>query len=234
MMKNKKTDEPIKLITTEDGSHSLYVPALNETYHSFHGAVQESEHVFISMGLDAFLKRNAGKKSLRILEIGLGTGLNALLVAKWGSVNNIKVEMTSLEAFPVDINLARQLNYADFLDHQDAATWFDKIHTNQWNESNAVNQWCDLHKVESKLELYLLPAGYFDVVFFDAFAPNKQSELWEIGILEKVFHSQSPEGLFVTYCAKGQLKRDLRDLGYEVETLPGPPGKKEMVRGRVK
>ena len=232
-MASKKTERSIELLTTDDGSHSLYVPSLNETYHSFHGAVQESRHVFIKMGLDELITNDPDRKTISVLEVGLGTGLNALLTAQWAFENEVKVNMTSLEAFPIDIELAEQLNYTKIINHDSADEWFKKIHTSSWNEKNSINQWFNLNKVETKLELHALPPQFYDVVYFDAFAPNKQSELWELDVLNKVFKAQSPGGIFVTYCAKGQLKRDLRQLGYEVKTLAGPPGKKEMVRGKV-
>lgn len=232
MMKDN-IDRRLELITTDDGSHSLYVPELNETYHSFHGAVQESKHVFIKMGLDAYVAEFPDCETIRVLEIGLGTGLNVLLTAQWAFENAQKVKVTSLEAYPINPDFVEQLNYSKMLTNQHAETWFKNIHSGPWNKNNKIHEWLELIKIESKLEDYRLQKGEFDVVFYDAFAPNKQAELWEIEVLGKVFKSQSVNGLFVTYCAKGQLKRDLRDLGYEVETLPGPPGKKEMVRGRV-
>jgi len=231
-MVKDKIDRKIELITTEDGSHSLYVPDMNETYHSFHGAVQESRHVFIKMGLDAHLEGNKNNEIIDVLEVGLGTGLNALLCAQWAFENKKKINMVSLEAYPIDMELVKQLNYAKLLNTHQAQQWFQDIHAGEWEESLEIHDKFELKKVEAKVEEYSLPDNNFDVVFYDAFAPNKQAELWEIEVLEKVFKAQSAQSLFVTYCAKGQLKRDLRTLGYDVETLQGPPGKKEMVRGR--
>lgn len=232
-MTKDNIDRTVELITTDDGSHSLYVPELNETYHSFHGAIQESEHVFIKMGLDAHLSDRPDYETIHVLEVGLGTGLNALLTAQWAFEHKKNVQMTSLEAYPINSQLAEQLNYSKMLNNDLADTWFKDIHEGVWNENNKIHEWFDIKKIESKLEDYRLQDGEYNIVFYDAFAPNKQAELWEIDVLRKVFNSQSFKGLFVTYCAKGQLKRDLRDLGYHVETLAGPPGKKEMVRGRV-
>ncbi|MEL7004016.1 MAG: tRNA (5-methylaminomethyl-2-thiouridine)(34)-methyltransferase MnmD [Bacteroidota bacterium] len=231
-MTKDKTERKIELITTDDGSHSLYVPELNETYHSFHGAVQESDHVFIKMGLDDFLNSHQNIPMINVLEVGLGTGLNALLTAQWAFEKKVKVNMTSIEAFPIDMELVKRLNYAQVLGTPNAEQWFESIHSGVWEEGLKINDWFELSKIEAKVEDYSLLDNHFDVVFFDAFAPNKQAELWEIGILGKVFKSQSPNGIFVTYCAKGQLKRDLKSLSYEVDTLQGPPGKKEMVRGK--
>lgn len=222
-------DQP-KLIITEDGSHSLFVPALKETYHSFHGALQESRHVFIDKGLNDWMATNI-KTPIRILEVGLGTGLNILLAAEWGNHHNIQVEITSLEAYPINADIVSKLNYPQLLGDKLAAEWFSKIHNTPWNELNEIHSCLKLTKIDKKLEDVVLPNNTFDIIFFDAFAPNKQAELWEAEILEKIYNAQSPKSHFVTYCAKGQLKRDLKSLGYQVETLDGPPGKKEMVRG---
>ncbi|MEM7107505.1 MAG: tRNA (5-methylaminomethyl-2-thiouridine)(34)-methyltransferase MnmD [Bacteroidota bacterium] len=218
-----------QLIVTEDGSHTLYVPELKETYHSFHGAWQESEHVFIEKGLNNFANAHP-TSSVNLLEIGFGTGLNALLAAAWASKNKVEVRMTSLEAYPIDNKLAVQLNYPEFVSAKEAAHWFEHIHETPWNQPREINRFYTLTKRKIKLEKAHLPSMHFEVVFFDAFAPNKQSELWEMTILQKIYNTQTVGSFFVTYCAKGQLKRDLRDLGYDVETLDGPPGKKEMIR----
>jgi len=222
------TKRKLNIIITEDGSHSLYVPELKETYHSFHGAVQESRYVFIQHGIDFFTTQ--GATSVKVLELGLGTGLNALLVAEWAQNKGVNVEMVSLEAFPVEAKLALELNYAKHLQDEEATLWYENIHNSAWNIPFKVNEFLTVKKIDQKIEDTELEND-FDVVFFDAFAPNKQSELWELPILKKTFDAQASAGVFVTYCAKGQLKRDLREIGYEVETLPGPPGKKEMVRG---
>lgn len=223
-------EQRLRLITTEDGSHSLYVPDLNETYHSFHGALQESDHVFIKTGLDHFA-RNHPQDMINVLEIGLGTGLNALLTAYWSHERKRPVRMTSVEAFPVSWQLASQLNYPEKIPSPDAAEWFGEIHNSPWEKDNSIHKLFSLKKVRARLQDHKLPANEYNVVFFDAFAPSKQSELWEPEILQKVFSSQVDDSVFVTYCAKGQLKRDLKAIGYDIETLPGPPGKKEMVRG---
>lgn len=219
----------LKIIQTEDGSHSLYVPELKETYHSFHGAVQESRHVFIEAGLNHYCQLQEPKK-IKVLEIGFGTGLNALLTAEWSMTKSLEVEMYSLEAFPVDMDIALSLNYASRIAHDDATKWFEAMHQESWGLAQAIHDYFSLNKIHARIEDYQFDR-VFDVVFFDAFAPNKQAELWELQVLKKVFDTLKTKGVFVTYCAKGQLKRDLKSLGFEVETLSGPPGKKEMVRG---
>ncbi len=217
----------LTIITTADGSHSLFNSALNETYHSVHGAIQESLYVFIQQGLDYWLERNPGKE-VRILEIGFGTGLNALLTLQHSSVKGIKVYYESWEAFPLPKDVLIKLNYPDLLR---AANHFEVLHQASWNKPTAITPHFTLYKHDGDILLNSLPqAPDFDIVYYDAFAPSKQPDLWTEEVLRKVTETLAVNGIWVTYCAKGQLKRDLKSLGLTVETLPGPPGKKEMVR----
>ena len=227
----KERTRKLKLITTDDGSHSIFVPDLNETYHSFHGAIQESRYVFINMGLKHFREQHS-VTNIRVLEVGLGTGLNALLTAEWSNLTQQQVTMTTLEPYPVDQKLINQLNYTSYVDSPESAHWLSDIHSSKWNEPVSVNDQFKLIKIGSRLEEVSLEMASFDVIYFDAFAPSKQAEMWSSTQLAKVYELQSSPSYFVTYSATGQLKRDLRDLGLEVETLPGPPGKKEMVRAK--
>lgn len=204
----------IKVITTSDGSHSLLNTELDETYHSRHGALQESLYVFIKNGLDHF-QRN----EVNVFEVGFGTGLNALLAAQ----SNKKVNYTTIEAYPLPEEVYTQLNY-------EPRDLLFQLHANTELRISDFT----FKKLHTTLQDIELKPGQFDVVFYDAFAPSKQPEMWELPMIKKVCDSLTPGGLFVTYCAKGQLKRDLKSLGMEVETLPGPPGKKEMVRGTKK
>lgn len=221
--------EKVKIITTEDGSHSLYHEDLKETYHSFHGAYRESLHVFLLYGLDSWLANNPNRYPLRVFEVGFGTGLNAWLTLVWAEQYQIPVLYHTIEPFPLSEEVYSQLNFI----HQNDAIWhyhkyFDALHKAPWNEGGPLSEYFNFKKDQVSLEdAQLYPS---DVVFFDAFAPSKQPELWEKNMLEKVTKSMRPGGLFTTYSAKGQLKRDLRDLGLEVESPPGPPGKKEMTR----
>ena len=216
----------VKLITTSDGSHSLLNEELNETYHSVHGALQESQHVFINNGLRYFLELRP-LDHLSIFEVGFGTGLNALLTIK--ALENLKthVSYVSVEPFPIGKELWTSLNYTKVLGLQDT---FATLHRSSWETPNQITSQLLLLKRQTKLQTIDLEPKSFDVVYYDAFAPNKQPELWTIDILRKVIDAMKLNGVLVTYCAKGQLKRDLKELGLRVETLPGPPGKKEMVR----
>lgn len=215
--------DAIKIITTEDGSHSLLNETLDETYHSRHGAKQESEYVFIDKGLDFFCKRN-NLKSVSVLEIGFGTGLNALLTAQKSIAYQIDITYTSLETDPVPPEIWKTLNYSlnDLL--------FENIHNASWNQWVSLSPTFKLFKNQISIQQVVFSDDEFDIIYFDAFAPNKQPEMWTLEMLEKVYYAMKPNGVFVTYCAKGQLKRDLKALGMSVESLPGPPGKREMVR----
>lgn len=218
----------IKIIDTGDGSHTLFNESLNETYHSVHGALRESQHVFIEHGLQYFASNNPGIRNIRVFEMGFGTGLNAVLVSLFSEKDSLPVEYQGIEAFPVDSEIVNQLNY--FEDNPQAKHVFLALHAYPWNEFRQASEVFSFKKIHSKIEDYPLEKGLFHVVFFDAFAPGKQAEVWEVSILQKITDSLCDGGIFVTYCAKGQLKRDLKSLGLDVETLPGPPGKKEMVR----
>ncbi len=219
--------DEIQIITTGDGSHSLLNTALNETYHSVHGAKRESVHVFIQHGLKYFLQHHPESQAVKIFEVGFGTGLNALLTASFAETYQKKILYTSIEAFPLAEKIWRQLNYSENATEQ---TLFEKLHTSLWNSGIDITAHFGLRKINTTLQQLPIEGNHFDIVFFDAFAPAKQPEMWEKALLEKVYYGLKSPGVFVTYCAKGQLKRDLRDLGFLVETLAGPPGKKEMVR----
>lgn len=218
--------EHIQRIVTGDGSHSLINTELNETYHSVHGARQESLHVFVAKGLDFFCAQSS-HDPVRILEVGFGTGLNALLTLQRTAEILRTVTYTSVEAFPLGEEIWSTLNYTK---DSRAKELFEKIHRSDWSHEIEITPLFSLLKIPIPLQVAPLPSSSFDVVYFDAFAPNKQPELWEISVLDKVVSAMRPGGVFVTYCAKGQLKRDLKTLNLKVETLPGPPGKKEMVR----
>ncbi|WKZ61708.1 MAG: tRNA (5-methylaminomethyl-2-thiouridine)(34)-methyltransferase MnmD [Cyclobacteriaceae bacterium] len=215
----------IEIIFTKDGSQTLRNVELNETYHSIHGAVQESLHVFIRHGLE-FVQEKSPQK-ISILEIGFGTGLNAWLTARHIQDANGHVEYVTLESFPLEESIWTKLNYAE----KDAdKALFTRLHLADWNNPIQINNNFKLHKKHVSVQETDLPSSEFDLVYFDAFAPEKQPEMWSQDVLKKVVSTMKPGGIFVTYCAKGQVKRDLKSLGLTVEALPGPPGKREMIR----
>lgn len=213
----------IKIIATEDGSHTLLNEELQETYHSRHGALQESAYVFIAKGLDALVNPHA----VNIFEVGFGTGLNALLAERWSSNNSIPVTYCTLEKYPIPDSIWSSLNYCAT---QPETETFERIHRAAWHQWIPVSPYFSIFKMNETLQDSDLSVLNADLVFFDAFAPNKQPEMWTLPMLAKVAGAMKTGALFVTYCAKGQLKRDLKSLGLQVESLPGPPGKREMVR----
>ena len=215
----------IRIITTEDGSHSLFDEQLNETYHSTRGARGESTHVFIKEGLEHRLKDNKAD-AIRILEVGLGTGLNAFLTAKYSMAHQQKIHLTTLEPFPIQAEIYDKLNYHQTGEEKDL---LNQIHTSVWEEEVNVSGFFTLFKTTAKLESFANPHR-FDVIYFDAFAPSKQPEVWSLANLKTCFAMLEPGGVLTTYCAQGQFKRDLKEAGFLVETLQGAMGKKEMVR----
>ena len=217
-----------QFLITEDGSHTLYIPELNETYHSIHGAISESNYVFIEHGLNYYNKRQSST-GIKIFEVGFGTGLNALLSAVYAEKHKIPIRYESIEAFPLNRSETQNLNYTELIKNPFSKEIFQKIHESPWEDWIDVSPYFQLLKIKNNIQSYNAP-GLFDVCFFDAFAPSKQPEMWEPDILEKIYSLLITHGVFVTYCAKGQLKRDLNSIGFEVETLPGPPEKMEMVR----
>lgn len=225
-------DKNIQVIETGDGSHSLLNVALDETYHSRHGALQESEYVFIEKGLYYWMSRHSRESHVRILEVGMGTGLNVILTVREAMQHTgLHFNFTTLEPYPLREKTVEQLNYLRFLPKIYAIqAKFRELHACDWEKEYPLLDNFTLLKLKQKLEDMAARPSHFDLIYFDAFAPNKQAELWTAEVLEKVASMMKPGAIFVTYSAKGQLKRDLRALGLEVETLPGPPGKAEMVR----
>jgi tRNA U34 5-methylaminomethyl-2-thiouridine-forming methyltransferase MnmC len=220
----------VKIIETKDGSHSLYREDLDETYHSRHGALSESQHVFIRNGLCHWIEKHKGAEKMSILEIGFGTGLNAALTFQYSHSSPIEISYVTLEPFPLDMDTVEGLNY--FNKQQDQRQEFLLLHELSWSEKHELGNFTFL-KAKSRIEEYF-DDRFFDVVYFDAFAPEKQPELWDIQVLQKVFSMMNEGGVMVTYCAKGEFKRNLKKTGFEVTTLSGPAGgKREMVRGVI-
>ena len=216
----------IEIISTKDGSHSLLNTELRETYHSVHGALQESMHVFIKHGL-VFFSVHHPTGRINVLEVGFGTGLNALLALKFAQRTFRDVHFTSLEASPLDRSIWERLNYGELLSDQHH---FTMMHELPWGIEAALDPNFKLLKIHVMIQNIVWDRETFDVVFFDAFAPGVQPEIWELPVIRKVQAAMKHDGVFVTYSSRGQLKRDLRSISFQVESLPGPPGKKEMTR----
>lgn len=223
-----------ELITTADGSHSLYVKELDEHYHSIHGAIQESKHVFIETGLKHIISKDI--KEINILEIGFGTGLNALLSLMEAEKLNMNVNYTSLEAFPLNLDLVNELNYVELLSRSENTVetilkaTFEQLHSSAWEKEIEFSKHFTLNKLNNTLQEIKFKKS-FDLIYFDAFGPRVQPEMWTEELFSKISAATNPQGCLVTYCAKGEVKRTLKKVGYIVETLPGPPRKREMVRG---
>jgi tRNA U34 5-methylaminomethyl-2-thiouridine-forming methyltransferase MnmC len=206
---------------------TLSVPNSDEHYHSTHGALQESKHVYIQNGL-----LQIQKSAVRILEIGLGTGLNCLLTYDTflKSEHIHLIEYTAVEAFPIEPDIITELGYHNLLKSNDSEKFLKQLHTSPANTTfeAATNFYCLLH--HRKIEEITLPKNEYDLVYFDAFGPRTQPEMWSEEILKKMFDSIDSGGMLLTYCAKGSVKRSLKSIGFLVESLPGPPGKREMTR----
>ena len=226
-----------KLIKTKDGSHSLYVEELNEHYHSIHGALQESRHVFMEAGFKSLItgfSLREKKKTVTILEVGLGTGLNVLLTILENFQTKQDVSYTALEAFPLSNSLLSDLNYTDLLTtttqtKENVQLIFDAIHSSEWNKEVEITQQFRLNKLHTTLQQVEL-TGMYDLIYFDAFGPVVQPEMWTQEVFLKLMNAMNNRGMLVTYCAKGSVKRTLKEVGFKVETLQGPPGKREMIR----
>jgi tRNA U34 5-methylaminomethyl-2-thiouridine-forming methyltransferase MnmC len=227
-----------KLIITEDGSHSLFVEELNEHYHSIHGAIKESKHVFIEAGLKHVSKLKclpeSASSNIQILEIGFGTGLNAFLTVLESQQLVNTIDYTSIEAFPLTEQIVATLNYSSLLVEETNAEMalqllFNMIHVAEWNKKIRLTSKLHLHKIHDTLQQAAL-ADKFDLVYYDAFGPTAQPEMWEESIFLKLWNVMSEDGVLVTYCAKGSVKRILKSIGFQVEALQGPPGKREMIR----
>jgi tRNA U34 5-methylaminomethyl-2-thiouridine-forming methyltransferase MnmC len=217
----------MQFVITGDGSHTLYVPELNEHYHSTFGAVTESMHVFVKAGLD-FL---TGKKQLTVFEVGFGTGLNALLTCMAAIERKSNISYFAIENNPVDIDVARRLNYTSMLSPlHNPQTLFMAIHQAPWNKTSVIHPYFQVHKIHDNL-ISFLPDFTYDLIFFDAFAPEKRPEMWTPDIFNKLYLNLNSGGILTTYCVKGAVKRMLKDAGFVIEKLPGPPGKREMLRG---
>jgi tRNA U34 5-methylaminomethyl-2-thiouridine-forming methyltransferase MnmC len=216
----------IKVITTQDGSHSLFSEQFGENYHSKYGAIQESMHVFIEAGLFYKFKM---QDDVSVLGIGFGSGLNAFLTYLETVKRQKSVYYEAIEAYPVPVEEAAKLNFPELLESQDQKHIFDYMHQSDWEKEHKFSTQFIFKKSLNKFE-NIVAEDKFDLIFFDAFAPSTQPELWEPPVLSIMYKALKSGGIFVTYSAKGSVKRNLKALGFALENLPGPPGKREMIR----
>jgi len=217
----------LKLVTTGDGSKTIYNSDVGENYHSLHGALQESTHVFLNSGLKYLLAQDK-TVNISILEVGFGTGLNFLLSADYCTANRIQLEYTGIEAYPLSVELIGQTGYNEYVP---AHLWdsFIKLYPNFLKASVDINQLCQLQIAHCEL-LNFSSDKQFDVIYFDAFASARQPEMWSEEAITHTIGFLKPDGVFVTYAITGNLKRLLKALGLKVEKAPGAPGKREMLR----
>jgi len=213
-----------KIIETADGSHTIAVPELNEHYHSVHGAINEAKHVYLKHGLNG-----VENNPVTVLEIGFGTGLNALLTYVEAEKLKRKVYYQSVEAYPVDLETISHLNYVDKIEEEGAAEKFNQLHLSNWEEEVILSDNFTFKK-QKRFFNEINESNKFDVIYFDAFGPEKQPELWTEEIFTIMYNSLKEEGILVTYSAKGAIKRAMKAAGFKIEALPGPPGKREMTR----
>ena len=208
---------------TEDGSTTLYNEKIGEYYHSTHGAIQESMHIFIK---DGFYE--CKKDEIHILEMGFGTGLNAFLTLLEAEKTNKKIYYYTVELYPISMEQAQSLNYAEILAPEKKDILL-KLHEAKWGENSKICSNFEIVKVQSDFCSLDLKDYKFDVVYYDAFSPEKQPELWSLEIFEKIFSHCNLGAILTTYCAKGYVRRNLQAAGFTVHRLPGPPGKREKL-----
>lgn len=218
----------LKIIETADGSSTFYNEELDETYHSRHGAIQEAEHVFLKMGLEEVMKE---KNSIDLLEMGFGTGLNALLTALKAKESACEINYVGIEAYPLEPQELALVNYADQINNVEAKDFMQSIHQSEWEKETEVNSYFKLNKRELFFE-DLDFENCFDLIYFDAFGPQVQADLWTEDIFKRMFKALRINGLLTTYCAQGNARRAMIAAGFDVKKVPGPPGKREMLIAR--
>jgi tRNA U34 5-methylaminomethyl-2-thiouridine-forming methyltransferase MnmC len=212
------------LFITNDGSTSIRLEELDESYHSKHGAIQEAYHVFIKNGLSLF-----EGKSVSVLEIGFGTGLNALITLKEAVNFKQTIEYVGVEAYPVSFELAMQMNYVEQLHGENLKLDFQKMHNCDWEVKNEITDYFNLTK-EKKLFQDINHENQFDLIYFDAFGFRVQPELWSVDVFQKMYKAMKKGGILVTYACRTSIKNAMKESGFTVEKLPGAPGKREMLR----
>ena len=219
---NSKEAPTVEVRISEDGSTTFYRADLDEHYHSVHGAIQESNHIFIQAGL-----KQLPHKELTILEVGFGTGLNALLT--WLQAPQKTILYHTLERYPLSPDMVSKINYSQCLQNSEAQLFFDRMHQAPWDKLYPITPNFSLLKMKQDLLTYR-PDTLFDLIYFDAFGPDKQPELWTPQVFENLSRATHPGGILTTYSVKGTVKRALKSAGFAIEKIPGPPGKREIIR----
>jgi len=227
----------MQIITTGDGSHALFSEQFNEVYKSRHGAIEESKHVFIKSGLDYVLSsplgedaRRADGVAVRIFELGFGTGLNALLTMLEAERRNIKIDYTTIELYPVDIDTIKALNYTQQLGYEYCYGPYHSLHLVRWNETHEITKYFSFKKIQNSVFNQSLISNHYSLIYFDAFAYTHQPEMWSAEVFKKMYNALEPNGILVTYSSKVVVQKAMKEAGFTIEKIPGPPGRREMVR----
>ena len=222
-----------ELHTTEDGSLTLYAPTFGEHYHSMHGAVQESEHIYLGLALrERMSSWREGDAPLRLFEVGFGTGLNALLSWREAEERHIPLQYYSIEKFPITPEIYEALHYEGLGEEREVKDQLLRLHTAPWDEAVELSPFFTLYKLRGDLTTCTFPER-LSVIYYDAFSPESQPELWAEELFQRLGKVASSGAILSTYCAKGEVRRRLLRSGFRVERLPGPPGKREVLRGRI-
>jgi tRNA U34 5-methylaminomethyl-2-thiouridine-forming methyltransferase MnmC len=236
----QKVSVEVRVMETDDGSRTLYLPGLDETYHSTHGAVTESRHVYIDKGLDFWRAAHPEAKAVSVFEMGLGTGTNAMLAMDWCVANDCQMRYYSVEKFPLGPDLMKEywgtkaLSEVDDIVSQDVSRRSDALHSSPWEQWIAiplVRGGFEVFKHKSDIRDAVIPAE-IDVVFWDAFGPKKQDGVWGAELFQPIYNAMQQGGVFVTYSSAGDVKRALKQVGFGVEKLDGPPHKRHMLRAK--
>ncbi|RXR31344.1 SAM-dependent methyltransferase [Flavobacterium piscinae] len=214
-----------EIIITSDGSTSIHLPEWEESYHSKHGAIQEAQHVFIKNGLSL-----CKGQSVSVLEIGFGTGLNAFITFLESQKNNQNIDYVGVEGFPVSPEEVIQMNYVNQLNANQFDLEFKRMHTSDWEENVTISEHFRLTKRQQFFN-EINDQNQFDIIYFDAFGYRVQPELWSVEIFTKMFEALKECGILVTYACRGPIKNAMKEAGFKIEKLVGPPGKREMLRG---
>ncbi len=214
-----------KVIITQDGSSSITMEDWGESYHSVHGAVQEAKHVYLDNGLAHF----KDACSIDILEMGLGTGLNAFLTYLQAKKWNLKVNYSAIEGFPISLQERALLNYEQFSDQKQDKSVFDLLHSSPWNATTLLSEAFTLTKWHNTFEQQQIGTQKYDLIYFDVFGYPYQPELWSQQIFDKMYQGLKPNGILTTYACRGVIKRTMQTAGFKVTKVPGPPGKREMI-----
>jgi tRNA U34 5-methylaminomethyl-2-thiouridine-forming methyltransferase MnmC len=218
----------MSVFITEDGSHSVYSEQFGVTYHSTHGAIQETQHIFIEAALKYFIhKKGVGK--IKILDIGFGTGLNVFMTFLESLKQGLNVELTTIEVYPLSISTAEQLNYSQLLNVPQFDAIFKQLHKLSWEDKHVISENFSFQKHLLDFQ-NITHVNSFDIIYYDAFSPESQPELWESEMLQRMFNALKNGGVMTTYCAKGSFKRALKSVGFQIENIPGPRGKREITR----